>query len=175
MSDSPQLVTVIDNRPMTTSLKVAEYFRKTHRDVLEAIRDLDCSQEFSQRNFPQSEFTNARGRTYPLYHITRDGFAFLCMGFTGSAAAQWKEKYIAAFNQMEESLLSQSEDKPMSVLADYEHALALMQKDKDVASHAGSTLVEWRKVRKQHIQSTRKLLDEVQMKLSFWLPATEVE
>lgn len=36
--------------------------------------------------------------------ITRDGFVFLAMGFTGKEAAQWKEAYIEAFNAMEAAL-----------------------------------------------------------------------
>jgi Rha family phage regulatory protein len=36
--------------------------------------------------------------------MTRDGFTFLVMGFTGKDAAAWKEKYIAAFNAMEAEL-----------------------------------------------------------------------
>ncbi|EOS1856350.1 Rha family transcriptional regulator, partial [Escherichia coli] len=36
--------------------------------------------------------------------ITRDGFAFLAMGFTGKRAARFKEAYINAFNQMERCL-----------------------------------------------------------------------
>ena len=41
---------------------------------------------------------------YPAYTITRDGFVFLAMGFTGKEAAQWKEAYIEAFNAMETTL-----------------------------------------------------------------------
>lgn len=41
-----------------------------------------------------------------MYEITRDGFVFLCMGFTGAAAAQWKERYINAFNQMENHIVA---------------------------------------------------------------------
>jgi len=39
--------------------------------------------------------------------MTRDGFSFLCMGFTGAKAAIWKEAYIAAFNRMEAALLQE--------------------------------------------------------------------
>ena len=38
------------------------------------------------------------------YNITRDGFTFLAMGYTGKKAAEFKEKYIAAFNAMEQQL-----------------------------------------------------------------------
>jgi len=37
----------------------------------------------------------------PMAVLSRDGFTFLAMGFTGKAAAAWKEKFIAAFNRME--------------------------------------------------------------------------
>ena len=40
----------------------------------------------------------------PAYRITRDGFAFLAMGFTGKKAAAWKEKFLEAFNAMEAEL-----------------------------------------------------------------------
>jgi hypothetical protein len=37
--------------------------------------------------------------------MTRDGFSFLVMGFTGKRAAQWKERFLEAFNRMEQELL----------------------------------------------------------------------
>lgn len=40
-----------------------------------------------------------------MYRITRSGFSFLVMGFTGKNAAGWKEKYINAFDMMEKALL----------------------------------------------------------------------
>jgi hypothetical protein len=43
-------------------------------------------------------------RKSPAYRMTRDGFTFLCMGFTGAEAARWKEAYINAFNRMEAEL-----------------------------------------------------------------------
>lgn len=45
-----------------------------------------------------------RGEKRPMYYLTRDGFSFLAMGFTGRIAAQFKEAYINAFNDMEEML-----------------------------------------------------------------------
>jgi len=38
--------------------------------------------------------------------MTKDGFAFLAMGFTGKKAAAFKEAYINAFNQMAEFIKS---------------------------------------------------------------------
>jgi len=43
---------------------------------------LDCSPEFSARNFAVAEYTDEQGKKRPCYEITRDGFAFLALGFT---------------------------------------------------------------------------------------------
>jgi len=80
---SHQLVHQTGDRLFVTSLDISNRFGKQHKDVLRAIENLDCSPEFSRRNFAPSEYTTDRGKTYPLYEITRDGFTFLCMGFTG--------------------------------------------------------------------------------------------
>lgn len=89
---------------MATSLQVAEYFGKRHADVIRAVRNLGCSPEFTERNFALSEFVDGSGRSLPMFHITRDGFAMLAMGFTGKEAMRWKEAYIISFNAMEEKL-----------------------------------------------------------------------
>lgn len=83
------------------SLYVAKFFEKEHRDVLRAIRNLDCSEEFTERNFALSKYKDSTGRKLPCYQMTRDGFVFLAMGFTGKKAAQFKEFYINRFNEME--------------------------------------------------------------------------
>lgn len=91
-----------------TSLEVADRFGKIHKDVLKAIRNLECSSYFHERNFAPMfntvEIGNGALRQDPMYEMTRDGFTFLAMGFTGKEAAQWKEAYIAAFNAMEDKL-----------------------------------------------------------------------
>lgn len=100
-----QLVHLSNNRLVTTSLLIAQNFGKRHKHILEAIKNLDCSKEFNETNFRPVEYTDVKGEKRPMYEITRDGFVFLCMGFTGAAAAQWKEKYINAFNQMENRIV----------------------------------------------------------------------
>lgn len=96
-----------DGQLKTTSLIVAARFGKEHKDVLRAVENLECSQEFNERNFAPIDYTDRRGRKQRAFEMTRDGFMFLAMGFTGSAAAEWKEKFIAAFNQMERTLIEQ--------------------------------------------------------------------
>ena len=103
-----KLVQMHQERIVVSSLEVAKNFDKAHNKLLRDIRELNCSEEFKVSNFGQSTYTN-RGKEYPCYLMTRDGFSFLVMGFTGKEAAQWKEKYIKAFNDMEKLLLKQQD------------------------------------------------------------------
>ena len=91
---------IINGVIKTTSLKVAEHFGKQHKNVLQAIDRLECSLEFNQLNFQPVEYSDAKGEKRPAYEMTKDGFTFLAMGFTGKEAAKWKEAYINAFNAM---------------------------------------------------------------------------
>lgn len=98
------LVAVENEHAVTTSLRVAEVFGKQHYNVMKAIKSLDCSEEFRAVNFNASKIDYQNGnikKQLPMYYITRDGFMFLVMGFTGKTAAKWKEAYIKAFNEME--------------------------------------------------------------------------
>lgn len=106
-----ELVMAKNGQAVTSSLIVARYFKKEHYRVLRAIDTLDCSDNFRAANFGVSCYTKTNGnvtKSYPMYYMTRDGFTFLAMGFTGRVAAQFKENYIRAFNEMEEALRKDS-------------------------------------------------------------------
>lgn len=117
-------IAIVDGQAVTSSLAVADFFSKRHDDVLKKIRILDCSPEFCARNFAETSILvrqpNGGTRKLPCYQITRDGFAFLAIGFTGKRAAQFKEAYINAFNQMEKQL-----SKP-SVPSDVAHNASVL-------------------------------------------------
>lgn len=97
-------VFIQDHQVKTTSLKVAELFGKQHKNVIQKIESLDCSPEFTSANFSAHvqtiEIGNGATRESKYYEMTKDGFIFLVMGFTGAAAAKIKEAYINTFNQM---------------------------------------------------------------------------
>lgn len=100
----------IENEHAFVSSKaVAEHFGKSHKDVLRAISNVGCSDSFRERNFAPSVYSVKTGigkeRTYKCYNLTRDGFIFTVMGFTGKKADLFKEAYINAFNKMEAALL----------------------------------------------------------------------
>lgn len=104
------LVTVYNNQVVTTSLQVSDFFQRQHKDVLNSIRNLECSSELREQNFSLSFYTrplpNGGSKKEPMYYIGKDGFTFLAMGFTGKIAARFKEAYINAFNDMEAMLRS---------------------------------------------------------------------
>lgn len=95
---------------VASSRKVAGVFSKRHDVVLRAIDNCECSDEFRNRNFVVSYYREGRGK-YKEYLLTKDGFAFIVMGFTGKKAAQFKEAYINRFNEMEAFIKSLYEAK----------------------------------------------------------------
>lgn len=99
------LVTITNQKATTTSLLISESFEKQHKNILRDIANLECSQAFTELNFEPSAYKDASGRMLPMFNITRDGFSFLAMGFTGKKAAEFKERFIAAFNAMEKTLI----------------------------------------------------------------------
>lgn len=89
-------------KALITSLKVVELFGKRHDNVLRDIEQLDCSDNFRLLNFEVSSYKSEQNKKLPCYNMTRDGFIFLVMGYTGRKAAIIKEAYIHRFNDMEQ-------------------------------------------------------------------------
>lgn len=107
---------VIGGQVTATSLMVTEHFDKRHADILRAIKHLECSEEFRQRNFAlvneTISYVNSDGELVEKetsrighYQMTKDGFMFLVLAFTGKKAARIREAYINAFNAMEHELI----------------------------------------------------------------------
>lgn len=100
-----EVVSLDGEQLVTDSMRVARHFKRSHRDILRAIDRLDCSPEYRLRNFAQtvqlrpnpSGGAPIRSR---LVTMTKNGFVFLVMGFTGHEAAVIKEAYINAFDNM---------------------------------------------------------------------------
>jgi len=58
-------------RLIVTSRQVAEHFGKQHKDVLRAIRNLECSGDFTERNFAPVEYLDVKGEAAErrLWHL----------------------------------------------------------------------------------------------------------
>lgn len=157
------LVVVIDGKVTVDSKIVADAFGKIHRNVLRDIDRLECSDKFRALNFEQSSYVSAQGKTLPCVTMTRDGFCFLAMGFTGAKAGQWKESFIDAFNQMDKAL----NEKQKGVMQALSEAIAVMESDKAIASASGKALSKWKRIRKDHIAAVTIAHQRAQLLLNF--------
>lgn len=104
MLDVEQFVQIKDDQVVTNSLKVAEAFGKRHDNVIRTLKTIECSEEFNALNFEGVDYIDGKGEVRPMYEMTKDGFIFLVMGFTGAKAAAIKEAYIRVFNEMAAAL-----------------------------------------------------------------------
>ncbi len=99
-----------NGQDVTTSQIVAQVFGKRHSDVLRDVRNLKCSDDFRKRNFAlmveMKELPQGGAQKSEFYEMTKDGFSFLVMGYTGAKAGQFKEQFIAEFNKREMMLKS---------------------------------------------------------------------
>ena len=94
-----------NDQVITTSLKVAEKFKKEHRNVLKSIRKLMTAKNVAgAKMFDEQMYGNDQGKEQPMCYMNRDGFTLLAMGFTGDKAIDFKVEYINAFNKMEEAI-----------------------------------------------------------------------
>ena len=89
---------------VTTSLIVAQVFGKEHKNVVRDIENLSCSENFNRLNFERITYKDARNREQTAYEMTKDGFSFLVMGYTGTKAGEFKERFINEFNRRESLL-----------------------------------------------------------------------
>lgn len=155
------MVTLQGNQVMTTSLKVAEYFNKRHDNILRGINKLECSKEFRALNFEEASYLDEQGKLRPMFKMTKDGFIFLVMGFTGKAAAQIKEAYINAFNWMAEQLTKMQH----SYMKQHNDLMLEYMKEKDVASFSGRYLRNWRDRKPAYQSKIQRLQEQSQIQL----------
>jgi len=139
-----------NGEPVTTSLKVAEQFRKSHNKVLRDIGKLSCSQEFRLSNFGQTSYLDKQGKSQPSFEMTKNGFLFLVLGYNGQKAGETKEKYIAAFDSLVEMVVKQD-----AILKNDD---AIVAKAFEIINGRNKELLEENEKQKQVIEKTEKRL-----------------
>ncbi|MGE0056260.1 MAG: Rha family transcriptional regulator [Hyphomicrobium sp.] len=113
---APQIV-LRNGKFFCDSRDIAFHFGKQHKDVLRSIdKALEELGDFAERNFTLSEYRDSTGRPLRCFSLSRDGFSYIAMGFTGAKAADWKVKYLTAFNAMEDELKALSSALPSAVM-----------------------------------------------------------
>lgn len=126
------------NQVLTNSLLVAEKFGKEHNKVIRDIQNLSCSDEFRAANFGVSSYISLQNKEFPMYVMTKDGFSFLVMGYTGVKAGMFKEEYIKAFNKMEETIKNGGFNVPKS----FREALLLAAEQQEVIENQQKQIEE---------------------------------
>ena len=98
-----------DGKVVVSSRVVAQDFGKRHADVLEKIAQKLANGKIRSLNyFIENTYCDGQHKPRKEYLMTRDGFTFIVMGFTGEKADEFKLKYIEAFNKMEEMIKNQT-------------------------------------------------------------------
>lgn len=109
-----------DGLLFVSSREIAERFEKRHNDVVKVIESkihiLTTENFVVNTYFIESSFLH-NGNEYKEFLLTRDGFSFIAMGFTGSKADIWRLRYIEAFNQMENEIKRMNQPQGEEFLA----------------------------------------------------------
>ena len=124
------------------SINIAKVFHKQHQHVLRDIdKILNDFSKVSQSKFGLSNFIfepyEKRGKAYPRYYLTRDGFTKLVFGYNGEEAIKYQIAYIEQFNSMERRLMR---------------------------AQAERSTLEWQEAREQLKPIRRELTDVIQEK-----------
>jgi Rha family phage regulatory protein len=158
------VITGKNGQNVTTSLIVAEVFEKEHKHVIRDIKNLACSNEFIESNFGLiqriSDLGHGRTRQDPYYEMTKDGFAFLVMGYTGAKAAQFKEKFITEFNNREQIIKKQTE-----MLQDDEY---ILQKGREILERRVSDLQKRLQNKEVQVELQQKVIQEAAPKVQYY-------
>lgn len=163
--DFSKMVMAIQGKAFTTSQKIADYFGKSHKNVLRKIRQTinECPDDFARLNYEPADFIDKNGETQPMYKLTKDGYMLVVMGFTGAAAMLIKVKYIQAFNWMVGQLTRWHE---MGEQAQHRHALKVAKSE--VKARIGSKMMNARKREKKLLaMEFDQILSLTQPKLIF--------
>ena len=107
------IVKIEHGKAMTTSVAVADYFDRKHKDVFNAISRIleHVSEDFNRRNFSLVSGEQFHSQIPEVYLLTKSGFAMTALGFTGKKAIQFREAYITRFDEMETYLREHERSK----------------------------------------------------------------
>lgn len=87
---------LLNTNDTMTSLQIAEVTGKLHKDVLEAIRNMESAWvRTTGRKFPLSEYKDSTGRRLPMYVLTKTECLYVATKFNDEARAKlvirWEE------------------------------------------------------------------------------------
>ena len=135
-------VTIYNGIPTVLSTNIADVFGKRHDHVLRDIESiLKTTPEERLNNFIKINIEKPANLgngvvKYRAYALTKEGFTFLAMGFTGTKAAQFKWAYIDEFKRMEEALRAPTDQSALITTTEqYEIRKAIKSRAKNSSVH----------------------------------------
>jgi len=138
------LVTTDGCEAYTTSMVIAQRFDKKHFHVLAAYdaqfsydpgsskAEIQALENFRESNFRCTNYADRQGKNQRILQMTRDGFSFLVMGFTGTKVSAWKVRFLQAFNI---ALTTMIEDIPnlRAEISQHEKTIIRLGQERDSA------------------------------------------
>jgi Rha family phage regulatory protein len=79
----------------------------------------DLSRETEALDFERTTYVDQRGKTQPMYRLSRNAFNLVALRFTGARVLVWQVDYVLAFESMEHALTQMTQR--------YAHALDIVR------------------------------------------------
>lgn len=149
------------------SRDVAKYFNKNHHHVLRDIRNLLKDVPNLTVEFWMVKFTNSRGKEYDCYHMTKNGFLMLAMGFTGKEANQLRWVYIQEFDRMQDGLKNLWDNRHQNLMEAANNLSRIVNELWNAASQGGKDMSRWRLTKKKIEAEWIELRKQGQLMLDF--------
>ena len=135
-------ITVCNGLATVLTTNISEVFEKNHRHVLRDVEDIiQRTPEDRRGNFIPVELERPSNLgkgvvKYKAYALTKAGFTFLAMGFTGEKADKFKWAYIDEFDRMEKALRAPSDQSALITTTEqYEIRKAIKARAKNSSVH----------------------------------------
>lgn len=114
-----------NNKPVTNSREVALNFDKRHDNVIRDIENLTAKNSDNKNYFCKTTYINSRGREYPFYHMTKEGFLLLTSSFRGTKAQEAKAKILTETDMIPPALPERKELEFVDILKETMKPLGL--------------------------------------------------
>lgn len=121
MSNLVKIENVSGNQvPATTSLAIADFTGKEHKNVLQSIEILISSGKLGTLNFQPTFYKDKSNRNSKMYILDEKFTSVLLMGMTGEKALDWKIAYQEQFEGMRNRInIEKNIDSKLHPVADF--------------------------------------------------------
>jgi Rha family phage regulatory protein len=91
---------VKDGKVWVSSLEIARLFGREHKHVLDAIRKLETSPDFTGSNLRPGSYRDPNNQERPMFMMTKKGYRRLTMDFQGAKATEIKDSVYFRSNHL---------------------------------------------------------------------------